>query len=136
MNQYFNCFDRYYIIDNFYSNPDSVREMALAQEKNDKTDGNYAGVMTKSAFITPEHLEMISIILNEPVIPSSTFTGKFRFTLGHEKHKQDIHFDPGEPGFAWAGVCYMTPNIENTEGTVFWKHKRTGLSLFQEHKKV
>ena len=47
--------------------------------------------------------------------------------MGHEKHKQDIHFDPGEPGFAWAGVCYMTPNIENTEGTVFWKHKRTGL---------
>lgn len=127
MNQYFDITQRYYIVDNFYTNPDEIRRLALSMEKNDNTDGNYAGVMTKDSFLTQEHLDVLSRIVGEQVTPSTGFTGKFRFTLGHEKHKQDIHFDPGENNCAWAGVIYLTPNVSDIEGTIFWKHKRTGL---------
>lgn len=127
MNQYFNMMQRYYIVDDFYANPDMVRQFALSQEKNEKSDGNYAGIMTKEPFITQEHLDALSLLLNQQVKPSTSFCGKFRFTQGHEHHKQDIHFDPGDNNCAWAGVLYLTPNIQNTEGTIFWKHKRTGL---------
>lgn len=126
MNQYFSMMQRYYIVDDFYANPDMVRQYMLSMERNDTTDGNYAGVMTKDAFITSEHLTAISILVGERVEPSSGFTGKFRFTMGHEKHKQDIHFDPGDNNI-WAGVIYMTPCNDIIDGTSFWRHKRTGL---------
>lgn len=118
---------RYYIVDNFYNDPDDIRRIALSMEKNDNTDGNYGGIMTKDSFLTKEHLEVLSQLVGENVTPSTGFTGKFRFTQEHETHKQDIHFDPGDNNCAWAGVIYLTPNITNTEGTIFWKHKRTGL---------
>lgn len=127
MNYPLSIFERVYIVDDFYTDPDSVRKYALEQEKNNASDGNYAGVMTQNSFLTQEHLETFSQLVGHHVQPSTSFTGKFRFSKVTDTFKQDIHFDPGDNNAAWAGVVYLTPNVENTEGTVFWKHKRTGL---------
>lgn len=127
MNQYFNLTQCYHIIDNFYTNPESIRNFALAMDRNTTSDGKYAGVMTTSSFITPEHLAAFSKITGESMTPNTSFTGKFRFTKTTDTYTQDIHFDPGENNCAWAGIIYLTPNIEQTDGTIFWKHKRTGL---------
>lgn len=120
-------FERFYIVDDFYTDPDSVRAFALEQEKNNTTDGNYAGVMTQNAFLTQEHIEIFSQLVGHNVQPSTSFTGKFRFSKSTDTFKQDIHFDPGDNNAAWAGVVYLTPDVKNTDGTIFWKHKRTGL---------
>ena len=122
-----NIFERVYIVDDFYFDPDMIRNFALSQEKNDETDGNYAGIMTHNSFLTQEHIDTFSQLVGHSVRPSTSFTGKFRFTKKNDTYKQDIHFDPGDDNTAWAGVVYLTPNVDNTEGTVFWKHKRTGL---------
>lgn len=122
-----NIFDRMYVVDNFYTEPDKVRDYALSMTKNDGNDGNYAGIMTKDSFLTQEHLDIIGKLVGSLVIPSTIFTGKFRFTKQDDPFKQEIHFDPGDNNCAWAGVVYLTPNVENTDGTIFWKHKRTGL---------
>lgn len=127
MSEPISIFERVFIVDNFYTDPDQVRNYALALEKNDSTDGNYAGIMTKESFLTQEHIDAISQLVGHAVIPSTNFTGKFRFTKKHDSSKQDIHFDPGDNNCAWAGVIYLTPNVDNIDGTVFWKHKRTGL---------
>lgn len=123
---HFNLFDRYFIVDNFYSDPYFVRNLALSREKEESSGGNYAGVMTLDRFFTPEHSEVFSYIVGHPVQPSTQFTGKFRFSKEDDTYTQDIHFDPGDNNCAWAGVCYLTPDVE-ADGTHFWKHLRTGL---------
>lgn len=120
-------FDRTIIVDNFYTDPVAVRNFALSQQTEQATNGNYAGVMTDNPFLTKEHLDMLGNLVGHSVKPSTQFTGKFRFTtINDPMPKQDIHFDPGDNNCCWAGVVYLTPNIL-TEGTLFWKHKRTGL---------
>lgn len=125
--EHFSIFDRMIIVDNFYKNPDMIRQFALSQETTETSDGNYAGVMTHNNFLTQEHIDTFSQLFGHGVFPSTLFTGKFRFTKEGEIGTQDIHFDPGDNNSCWAGVVYLTPNVENTEGTIFWKHKRTGL---------
>lgn len=120
-------FDAYYIIDNFYVDPDSIRNYAMSQPREEITHGNYAGIMTNNTFLTQEHLDTIGKLVGHKVFPSTQFTGKFRFTKDGEFGSQDIHFDPGDNNCAWAGVIYLTPNIDYIDGTIFWKHKRTGL---------
>lgn len=127
MNEYLSIFERMYIVDDFYKNPDMIRNYALSLQKNETSQGNYAGVMTKDVFLTQDHLDIISQLVGQQVKPSTSFTGKFRFTKENDTYKQEIHFDPGDNNCAWAGIVYLTPNIENTDGTIFWKHKRTGL---------
>nr|QMP83626.1 MAG: hypothetical protein [Caudoviricetes sp.] len=121
-----NVFDRYIIIDNFYQNPEMIRNFAISGEKEPESGGNYSGVMTNDAFITQEHLDAIKIVVGQDVFPSTQLTGKFRFTKEYDTWKQDIHFDPGDNNSCWAGVVYLTPNVD-IDGTHFWKHKRTGL---------
>jgi hypothetical protein len=122
-------FDRTIIVDNFYTDPDSVRNYALSQTTEQSTNGNYAGIMTDNPFLTQEHIDMISGLVGHKVQPSTQFTGKFRFTTEIDTiPKQDIHFDPGDNNCCWAGVIYLTPNVTNIDGTIFWQHKRTKLS--------
>lgn len=127
MNEPLSIFDRMYIVDNFYTDPDQIRNYALTMNRGTESDGNYAGVMTNDTFLTQEHLDIIGELVGQKVIPSTIFTGKFRFTKEGDESKQDIHFDPGDNNCAWAGVVYLTPNVTQTDGTIFWKHKRTGL---------
>lgn len=128
-------FNAYYIVDNFYTDPDAIRNYALNESKEETSGGNYAGVMTHSIFLTQEHLDTFSHLVGHKVKASTGFTGKFRFTKHDEVGKQDIHFDPGDDNCAWAGVVYLTPNVPDlTEGTIFWRHKRTGLDAIPRTK--
>lgn len=128
MNYPLSIFDAFHIVDNFYKEPDQIRELAKSWNKEESTRGNYAGIMTDNAFLTQEHLDILSNLIGNKVVPSTPFTGKFRFTKKGEVGSQDIHFDPGDNQCCFAGVCYLSPNVpDNTEGTVFWRHRRTGL---------
>lgn len=120
--------DRFLIVDNFYKTPDEIRNYALNLERESSSAGNYAGIMTDEPFLTEEHLEVISRLVGQYVTPSTEFTGKFRFTTKSDTYSQDIHFDPGDNNCCWAGVCYLTPISENIDGTIFWRHNRTGLT--------
>jgi hypothetical protein len=115
-----------YIVNDFYTNPDLIRNYAISMQRESESKGNYAGVMTDNSFLTQEHIDIIGQLVGHKVSPNSPFTGKFRFTKKNDKYNQDIHFDTEYNG-AWAGLVYLTPNIEDKEGTIFWKHKRTGL---------
>ena len=121
-----NIFDRFIVVDNFYQNPEMIRNFAISAEKEPESGGNYSGVMTNDAFITQEHLDALNLLVGQQTFPSTQLTGKFRFTKESDTWKQDIHFDPGENNSSWAGVVYLTPDVQ-TDGTHFWKHKRTGL---------
>ena len=52
--------------------------------------------------------------------------GRIRFTRPGDSFKQNIHLD-GCVAPKWAGVVYLSKDHPKVDGTVFWRHKRTGL---------
>lgn len=119
-------YDRFLIIDNFYTDPDSVRNYAISLQREDSTGGNYSGIMSLDHFLTQEHLDSFAQLFGHQVKPSTQLTGKFRFSKITDHATQNIHFDPG-PNQVWAGVWYGSKDHPEVDGTAFWKHKRTGV---------
>lgn len=127
--------NKYIIIDDFYPDPDKVREHILSKGFDDKSYGNYPGVMSRERVIFPEFEKIFNDLTGDTLTPSpSPFTGQFRSTKKSDIALQHIHFDPNcIPG--WAGVVFMSKPEDYTlqngnvmdVGTSFWKHKRTGL---------
>lgn len=101
---------------------ESVRNEALPR-------GNYAGIMTKESYLGEQHREIFKKLTLEPTIDSSTnANGKIRFTQEKDPFKFHIHYDV-DVETKWAGVVYLSKEHPDTEGTSFWKHKRTGLEI-------
>ncbi len=112
------------VIDNFYSNPNQVRDFALSQKF--EVAGNFPGLRTKD-FLWDD----VSRCIQELVKP---FNGKFlgfskqysgSFQIATAKDRTWIHADSGNK---WAGVCYLTPNAPHTGGTGLFRHRATGTS--------
>jgi len=112
------------IIDDFYDNPLEVREFALEQDFN--VDGNYPGHRTVS-FLNDGIKETISDII-EPFAGKVTYwggeySGSFQYTTADDRSW--IHSDSTT---GWAGVLFLTPDAPVTAGTGLYRHKKTGLS--------
>lgn len=119
------------IVDNFYLDPDKVRETALNAEFS--VSGNYPGMRTKS-FLNQPIKDMIQLLI-EPHGGKITdwggeYTGAFQYVTA--KDRSWIHSDATTD---WAGVCYLTPNAPVTAGTGIFRHKETGLMSwkYREH---
>jgi len=116
------------IVDNFYNNPDAVRNFALTQEFGVK--GNFPGMRTESFFTDDvkeaiEHnMQFAGKITNS--YEASGYTGAFQIATAQDRTW--IHSDPHN---MWAGVCYLTPNAPGSGGTGLFRHRATG-----EHSKV
>lgn len=115
------------VVDNFYSDVDSVRQLALSQEYSVR--GNYPGLRTKS-FLTDSAKEVInSIVLHvsggvtDWLLDENNdgYTGAFQICTASDRTW--IHSDYNN---MWAGVCYLTPNAPLSSGTAFYMHKETG----------
>jgi hypothetical protein len=110
-------------IDNFYQDPDGVREYALKQEYGVR--GNYPGQRTEP-FLNQSQFDIIQSAV-EPLAGKITtweteYTGSFQYTTARDRSW--IHADDG---CNWAGVCYLTPNAPITSGTGLFQHRATGL---------
>jgi len=112
------------VIDNFYSDADTVRDFALSQSF-DRT-GNYPGSRTKN-FIDSTLKTVLQNILysySGDVIDwndESGYTGSFQLTTS--KNKSWIHTDKSGN---WGGVLYLTPDAPVSGGTGFFKSKLDG----------
>jgi hypothetical protein len=116
------------IVDDFYSNPDEVRNFALTQEFGVR--GNYPGARTLP-FLTNEVKKAIEDKLQfaGPVtdwLEHSGYTGCFQIATANDRTW--IHSDSYN---TWAGVCYLSPDAPYTGGTGLFRHKATG-----EHRRV
>lgn len=120
--------NRYLVIDDFYDDPDGLVELATQSIKGkDLPRGNYAGVMTTHPFLGDSIRDALSKLTLEPVINSATnANGRIRFTLEGDPFKYHIHYDV-DVKTKWAGVVYLSKDHPKVDGTIFWKHLRTGL---------
>jgi len=116
------------VVDDFYKNPDSVRDFALSIEYQTRQSKNWPGQDSVDAYPKLETIVEISHIVNEEItIRDQNKSGHFRITKDGESGSQHIHYDPN-PGLSWAGVVYLTPvkNEIKESGTKFWRHKKYG----------
>jgi hypothetical protein len=120
------------VFNNFYENPDEVREFAL---KADYNSCHLPRFHTKS-YATVNLLNKIENLLYPfagkihdfyiPNINSSgdTYNGSFQYGTSHKKPW--IHVDATHKTSTvscWAGVIYLTPNPPVNTGTNLYKHK-------------
>lgn len=115
-----------FILDDFYTDPNEVREFALNQEFG--VSGNYPGVRTKS-FVNDTIVDTIqsqiqSLGGNITFWDTGEYNGAFQYTTSRDRSW--IHADQTT---SWAGVCYLTPDAPVTAGTGIFRHKETGLTM-------
>ena len=123
--------NRFIVVDDFYGNPERLVEEALKAIKQEELPrGNYAGIMTKQAYLSPQVRDIFQKLCLEPSINSSTnANGRIRFTVPDDPFKFHIHYDV-DMETKWAGVVYLSEDHpKGIEGTAFWRHKRTGLEI-------
>lgn len=114
------------VVDNFYKDPDAVRNFALGVEYQEDKVRNWPGRDSEHEHGKEELTRLCSEIVGEELTTKScNKCSYFRRTKVGQYGTQDVHFDPN-PGLVWAGVIYLTPTFHPTGGTKFWKHKRTG----------
>ena len=115
--------DGLYIFEDFYENPDQIRDYALTLVFNVK--GNYPGLRTEAYY--EEHRSYLKKFFEENVLKQKInywpggYNTAFQYTT-----KEDttwIHHDDT----TWAGILYLTPDAPVESGTSFHRHKDTGI---------
>ena len=117
------------VVDNFYDNPDQVREYALIQDYD--SYGNYPGVRTGPL---PERdstalKHKLEAILNTRITfwPDMSNTA-FQYTV--ESDTTWIHRDDTD----YAALIYLSPNPPPLSGTSLYRHRATGVCMYERDK--
>lgn len=131
------------VIDDFYDDPDSIRELALSCEYfEDKKSIGYKfgnapwpGKMSKKTYAPSWVDAKISKVLNKNIRQLRQIdTGAFRISKEGTQSSNMLHADATDPSY-YAGVVYLSKDREDTPGTIFYKQKSTNSdkALSQAH---
>lgn len=125
------------IVDDFYSDPDAVRDYALKANYKALEGHTYPGENSIEGLVLPGIEETFTKILGDGYAPSRIgLFGHFRISSGSDSFEQDIHVDPPvtPDEFAWAGVLYLNTQAQcmredgtTRDGTLLWRHKERDL---------
>jgi len=113
---------RVIVIDDFYENPDYVRDFALKQNLKSHPD-NHKGHRTDDRFFAPHMKEVFERIMGVSVAnwyDGTYCNGVFQYCTS--KDPLVYHCD----GQDWAGAVYLTPNAPYDCGTSLFASKLTG----------
>ena len=114
------------IVDDFFENPDGIREYALEAQYEMYGGRNWPGRDSSQCHAQEQMTQACSEVVGQQlVIKPENKCSYFRAAMEGQHGMQHIHFDPN-PGLIWAGVLYLTPIHHPNAGTKFWKHKETG----------
>ena len=109
-----------WVVDNFYKDPDSVREFALQQEFIEGGVGNgFIGRRTDTQFLFPGLKEEFERIMGKEIThwEYHSENGKFQNCIAGEPITW--HCDSQK----WGGLLYLTPNAPYKCGTALYAHK-------------
>ena len=113
-----------WIVDNFYSNPDAIREFALKQEYHQGGFGKgYIGRRTFQQFLFPGLKEEFERIMGRKIIQWEEHGMNGRFQYNSEGEPLVYHCDSQQ----WAGMLYLTPNAPPDTGTSTYALKGTDI---------
>jgi hypothetical protein len=109
---------RVWIIDNFYKNPDKIRDFALKQYYWD--DEGYVGMRTRKQFMFEGVKERIEEIMNAKITKWNDYGMNGRFQSNVAGAPTAYHCDLQQ----WAGMIYLTPNAPFSSGTKIIANKK------------
>lgn len=110
---------RIFIVDNFYSNPDAIREYALTQVEYTQDAKWYKGYRSKTSFLPPGIRKAFEDVLGQPLIsfPEEGVNGCFQIMVASDP--QVYHYDQQQ----WAAMIYLTPGAPVESGTRLHKSR-------------
>ena len=104
------------VVDDFYSDPDAIRKIAMEQDFN--PSGNHKGRRTETRLILDGTKEEIERILGRKIISwNQRYTGVFQYCTAEDPivYHADMQ--------SYAAVVYLTPDAPPETGTTFWRSK-------------
>lgn len=112
----------YVVVDNFYQDPDSVREFALTLDFQFHP-GYHKGKRTEKTYLFPGLKESFEKILGKKIADFSRYgtNGCFQYCIGGDQLV--YHYDTQ----TYAGLIYLTPNAPPQTGTSFFRSRHTSL---------
>lgn len=114
------------IVDDFYEDPDSIRNIALnAKYLKFNDDANYPGYESIQAFYAQDHANRFESLIKKEIYinPDRYVYGKFRYSTSGAKSYSDIHIDSPK----WSAIIYLTLDKDCRGGLGIYKHKKTGI---------
>jgi hypothetical protein len=110
-----NAMPGFWVVDNFYTDPDAIRKFALEQKFQINHDGEqgYIGTRTEQQFLFPGLRERFEQIMGRPITRWQEHGMNGRFQYCKAGDPLVYHCD----NQAWAGMLYLTPNAPYSTGT-------------------
>ncbi|MBU5220671.1 hypothetical protein KQI67_29375 [Bacillus albus] len=114
------------VIENFYKNPELIRNFALKSNYSSVAKLNYPGYQSDKEFDANGIIEGFErIVGNKIEDPKGRFTfGGFRLITKNTGKVLKVHADTI---IDWAGLVFLTPNAPLDSGLGIYKHRETGL---------
>ena len=111
-----------WIVDNFYENPDLVREFALNQDYVEGGFGRgFIGRRTEQQFLFPGLKERFEEIMGKTITKWEEHGMNGRFQIAWSGEPLVYHCDSQK----WGGMLYLTPDAPYQCGTTLYAHKKT-----------
>lgn len=126
----------FFSIDDFYDDPDEVRNIALSAEYNPKGvdalmnvigSGTWPGITSVDVYKYPKIDGIVSRLLGT-LVRQTYNSGKFRLSFDGDTGKSPLHVDSVDPN-VFAGVLYLNKFCESTPGTILYTHKESKRSI-------
>jgi hypothetical protein len=113
------------IVDDFYGDPQRVREAALGCDYPEAPGPlTYPVRNSHQKYLPPGLDEAVSHVVSEPVVDDGSegsTHGKFRITLENDKSRYMVHVDPNVTH--WVSVVYLNLPEQCKGGTTFYRHR-------------
>jgi len=111
---------RIFVVDNFYSDPYAVRELALQQEFIEDLR-YYKGKRTNEKFLVPGTKKAFEKIIGQKITIWDEYGMNGIFQICNAQDPLVYHTDLQQ----WAGMVYLTPNAPFESGTSLFAHRET-----------
>lgn len=116
-------------VDNFYENPDQVREFALSQSYVEGGFGRgFIGRRTEKQFLFPGLKDKFEQIMGKKITGWQSFDQNGKFQIAWAGEPLVYHCDDQR----WGGMLYLTPDAPYQCGTTLYAHKKTRARNYYE----
>jgi glycosyltransferase involved in cell wall biosynthesis len=111
---------RLFVIDNFYINPDEIRNFALTKVEYKQDLNWYKGYRSTTSYHPPGIVNAFEKVINQPIksFPIGTVNGCFQIMVASDT--QVYHYDEQQ----WAAMIYLSPNAPPESGTRLHKSRQ------------
>jgi len=114
------------IVDDFYDDPDAIREMAIHSKYDLISSGNYIGRDTVNRNVLFPELER-RVREFFPEDHCKIVCSRFRTAIEGDTHMAFVHADSTEIGVGWHVLVYLSKD-EVEDGITFYRHVTQGVA--------